>query len=186
MSSTQPQLASVQLESLVRDSRHAMEEARNLLTYNDEETLRSRPSPGSWSALECVVHLNLSMEAMLPGIRQAVGAARQSSQATPVYKMDFTGRLLAWSLEPPALIKMKAPKTAQPLESAGPEPVLQQFEHLHNELIELLRAAAGKSIDQQRMKSPFANLHYNAYSAFRIIAAHDRRHLLQARKAAGR
>lgn len=185
MSTTQLQLGSDQLESLVRDARHAMEDARNLLTYNDEEVLRMRRSPASWSPLECVVHLNLSMQAMLPGIREAVDAAPQSSQAKPVYKMDFSGRLLAWSLEPPVLIKLKAPQTAQPLEPAGPEPALQQFERLHDELVELLRAAAGKAIDQAKMKSPFANVHYNAYSAFRIIAAHDRRHLWQARNALG-
>jgi hypothetical protein len=81
---------------------------------------------------------------------------------------------------------MTAPKLAQPLESEGSEPVLQEFERLHNELIDLLQASAGKAIDQQKMKSPFANMHYNAYSAFRIIAAHDRRHLWQAQKAVGR
>jgi len=29
-------------------------------------------------------------------------------------------------------------------------------------------------------------MHYNAYSAFRIISAHDRRHLWQARKSLAR
>ena len=48
--------------------------------------------------------------------------------------------------------------------------------------LELVHRSAGKQIDQQKMKSPFANMHYNVYSAFRIIAAHDRRHLWQARK----
>jgi DinB superfamily len=186
MSSTQTQLISSQLETCVHDFRHAMNEARNLLTYTNEEALRKRRSPSSWSALECVVHLNLATQAMLPGIRQAVEAAPQSSADKPTYKMDLAGRLLAWSLEPPVFIKMKAPESAQPLECAGPEPVLQEFEELHAQLIELLHASAGKAIDQQKMKSPFANMHYNAYSAFRIIAAHDRRHLWQAHKALGR
>src|ERR1700741_2286841 len=186
MSSTQMQLVSSQLETCVHDFRHAMNEARNLLTYTDEETLHKRRSPSGWSALECVVHLNLATQAMLPGIRQAVEAAPQSSADKPTYKMDLAGRLLAWSLEPPVFIKMKAPVSAQPLECSGPEPVLQEFDELHAQLIELLHASAGKAIDQQKMKSPFANLHYNAYSAFRIIAAHARRHLWQAHKALGR
>jgi len=120
---------------------------------------------------------------MLPGIREAVEAAPASSSARPTFKMDLPGRLLAWSLEPPVLIKLKAPKLAEPLECSGPEPALQEFEQLHNELIQLVHASAGKQIDRQKMKSPFANMHYNAYAAFRIIAAHDRRHLWQARKA---
>lgn len=186
MSTAQPQLASDQLASLVKDARHAIEEARNLLTYNHEEVLQKRTSPGSWSPLECVVHLNLSLQAMLPGIRHAVETAPESAKAKPDYKMDFAGRLLAWSLEPPVLFKMKAPKTALPLEAAAPESVLREFNLQHEELVELLHASASKAIDQVKMKSPFANIHYSVYSAFRIIAAHDRRHLWQARKSLSR
>jgi hypothetical protein len=180
---TEPQTLPPPLETCAHDFHHSMEEARNLLTYSNEEALRKRPSPSGWSALECVVHLNLVTQAMLPGIRQAVDAAPQCNAAQHSYKMDLAGRLLAWSLEPPPLLKLKAPKAAQPLEAGEPESVLQEFEQQHSELIRLLRDSAGKSIDQQKMKSPFANMHYSAYSAFRIITAHDRRHLWQARKA---
>src|SRR5262249_5308879 len=134
----------------------------------------------------CVVHLNRATQAMLPGIRQAVDAAPPCAGATRTFKMDLPGRLLAWSLELPALIKLKAPKLAEPLEAAGPQPVLEECDHQHSKLIQLLHASAGKAIDRQKMKSPFANMHYSAYSAFRIIAAHDRRHLWQAHKAFGR
>ena len=171
-----------QLETCACDFRHAREEARNLLTYADEEAVNQRRSASSWSALECVTHLNLATQAMLPGIREAVEAAPASATAAQTFKMDLPGRLLAWSLEPPVLIKLQAPKLAQPLESRGLEPVLEEFEQLHDQLIDLVHASAGKQIDQQKMKSPFANMHYNVYSAFRIIAAHDRRHLWQARK----
>jgi DinB superfamily len=182
MSTIQAQLVSDPRETCSRDFFHSMEDARNLLTYSSEEALRKRPSASAWSALECVVHLNLATQAMLPGIREAVHAAPVKPGAGLTLRMDLPGRLLAWSLEPPALIKLKAPKLAQPFDSAEPEAVLQEFEQQHNDLIQLLHASAGKAIDQQKMKSPFANMHYNAYSAFRIIAAHDRRHLWQARK----
>src|SRR5262245_37623062 len=156
---TETQAMPPQLETCAHDFRHASEDARNLLTYSDEEALTKRRSPSSWSALECIVHLNLATQAMLPGIREAVGAAPASSAATPTFKMDLPGRLLAWSLAPPVLIKLKAPKLAEPLECSGPEPALQEFEQLHEELIQLLHASAAKRIDQQKMKSPFANMH---------------------------
>src|SRR5262245_31704868 len=119
MSSTQVQLVRDQLQTLARDFRHSADEARNLLTYNGEEALKRRPSPANWSALECVVHLNLATRAMLPGIRQAVEAAPQNSQPRSPYKMDLVGRLLAWSLEPPVLVKLKAPKVAQPIDASN-------------------------------------------------------------------
>jgi len=179
---TETQVLPPQLETCAQDFRQASENARSLLTSTDEDVLSRRRSPANWSALECVVHLNLATQAMLPGIREAIEAAPASQRATPIFKMDLPGRLLAWSLEPPVLIKLKAPKLAEPFDSSGPEPVLQEFAQLHDELIGLVQASAGKQIDQQKMKSPFANMHYNVYSAFRIIAAHDRRHLWQARR----
>lgn len=174
-----------QLETCAHDFRHASQEVRNLLTYTDPEVLRTRPSKANWSALECMLHLNLSNQAMLPGIRLAVETAPAASDERTIYKMDLSGRFLAWSLEPPAFIKFKTSKIAIPADTARveTEPVLEEFERLHQQLIELLHASAGKAIDQQKMQSPFANMHYNAYSAFRIICAHDRRHLWQARKA---
>src|SRR5579863_5835796 len=174
-----------QLETCAHDLRHASEDVRNLLTYSDPELLRKRPSKDNWSALECVLHLNLSNQAMLPGIRLAVENAPEARDAASAYKMDMAGRLLAWSLEPPAFIKFKTSKLAEPADIASveTEPTLLEFERLHQQLLELLHASAGKAIDQQKMQSPFANMHYNTYSAFRIICAHDRRHLWQARKA---
>src|SRR5262245_13403737 len=128
MSTTQAQLVSDPLEICSRDFFHAMDDARNLLTYESDEALHSAPSSSAWSALECVVHLNLATQAMLPGIREAVEAAPAKSAAGQTLKMDLPGRLLAWSLEPPALIKLKAPKLAQPFESDRPEAVLREFE----------------------------------------------------------
>ena len=145
MSSTHAQLVSGPLDVCARDFRHSMEEARNLLTYSNEQAVRKRPSLSSWSALECVVHLNRATQAMLPGIRQAVDAAPPCTDATRNFKMDLPGRLLAWSLEPPALIKLKAPKLAEPL-AAGPEPVLEEFDHQHSELIQLLQPQPEKRL----------------------------------------
>src|SRR5215475_2484515 len=106
-----------QLEVCAHDFRHASEEARNLFTYNDESSLSQRRSAASWSPLECIAHLNLATQAMLPGIREAVQAAPAGPGTQQTFKMDLPGRLLAWSLEPPVLMKLKAPKLAEPLES---------------------------------------------------------------------
>jgi len=186
MSSTGSAALPPKLQQLASDFEQSMVQVRDLLTGTSEETLRKRPSAGRWSALECVAHLNLSNEAMLPGIRGAVEAARTVSGSRETFRMDFAGRLLAWSLEPPARIKLKASASATPVESGGPEEVLDTFARQHQELERLVRASAGRAISQARLKSPFANLHYNAYSAFRIVAAHDRRHLWQATRALGR
>src|SRR5690242_18757008 len=108
-SASSPSLNS-QLETLLQAFEQAKADARQLLTSSSEELLRRRPSPNSWSALECVGHLNLANKAMLTGIKQAISQTHElPKKSNPKYKMDLIGRLMAWSLEPPARIKLKAP-----------------------------------------------------------------------------
>src|SRR5215470_12119382 len=169
-----------ELQRLANDFQRSVAEVRDLMAGAGEEHLRRPPAGGGWSALECVAHLNLSNQAMLPGIRGALQVAAPLSEPRAP-RMDLAGRLLAWSLEPPARFRFKAPATAKPVESGGPQEVLEVFVGQHQELERLVEGAAGRAISKVRLKSPFANLHYNAYSALRIVAAHDRRHLWQAR-----
>jgi hypothetical protein len=171
-----------QLEMCASQFRHACEDARTLLTYYEPELLSRRPVAARWSPIECVAHLNLANQAMLPGIQNAVDAAAPSDRPGQPYRLDFVGRLLAWTLEPPPLLKLKAPTIAEPVQTGDPEHVLSEFEQLHAQLLDLLHKSAGRAIDLQKMKSPFANVQYNGYAAFRIVSAHDRRHLWQARK----
>jgi hypothetical protein len=49
----------------------------------------------------------------------------------------------------------------------------------------LLAEANGLAIDRLRIASPFARqIRYSVYSAFRLIAVHQRRHLWQAEQVA--
>jgi len=173
-----------QLEALVQAFEQAKADAHRLLTSSREELLKKRPAPNSWSALECVAHLNLANDAMLSGMKQVIAQAHEFPK-TPnrTYKMDLLGRLMAWSFEP-GRIKLKAPAAiAKPVAHGNAQEDLAEFELRQNEAVDLIRSAAGLAIDRCKMKSPFANVRYSAYSAFAIMAAHNRRHLLQARNA---
>lgn len=171
------------LEQCARSFQQAVRDVRNLTGSAAEDRLNERPGRDRWSCLECIVHLNLTNAAMLPGIEKAIENAPDSEEGRATYRMDLAGRLLAWSLEPPARIKMKTSPMAQPAEGADWHEVMARFDEQHSRLIDLLGKAAGKDISKQKIESPFANLQYNAFSAFRIIAAHDRRHIAQARGA---
>jgi hypothetical protein len=59
----------------------------------------------------------------------------------------------------------------------------RKFDGYQRRLVELLAEANGLALSKLK-KSPFnANVRYSVYSAFRIIAAHERRHLWQAEQA---
>ena len=180
------QAPSAQLEKCARELHLAVEDAGELLVNSNEEDLKRRPSPAKWSALECITHLNIVNAAMLPGMRQAAERAPQIPKGKKRYRMDLQGWLFAWAFEPRPFIKMKTSRAATPVDCKGSQEMLAEFERTHQELISLLRASDRKEIDREKIRFPFdETVKYTVYSAFRIIAAHDRRHLLQARRALG-
>ena len=172
---------SPQLERLVEAFEQAKADARRLLTGSAEERLRQRPAENSWSALECIGHLNLGNDMMLAEVRKAIAQAPKASKQT--YKMDLIGKLMVWSFKP-GRMKLKAPAAiAKPIPHGSAPEALSEFDRHQDEAIELIRDSEGLAIDRCKMKSPFANVRYSAYSAFGIIAAHNRRHLWQAKNA---
>ena len=172
---------SPQLEQLVEAFEQAKADARRLLTSSAEEQLRQRPSPDSWSALECIGHLNLGNDMMLAEVRKALAQAPKASKQA--YKMDLIGKLMVWSFKP-GRIKLKAPAAiAKPIPHGCAQEALSEFYRHQDEAINLIRSSEGLAIDRCKMKSPFAKVRYSAYSAFEIIAAHNVRHLWQAMNA---
>lgn len=94
------------------------------------------------------------------------------------------GRLvwLAWWLEPPSRLRLPTPKPFAPVECDAAR-VLPDFVALNRALAELAVAADELRIDEVQIRSPFAaNVEYSAYTAFRVISAHNRLHLWQARR----
>ena len=60
-----------------------------------------RPAPDRWSVAECVAHLNLSSEVMLPRLHAALAAARGLPPiGTKRYSGTLLGRLLRMMLGP--------------------------------------------------------------------------------------
>jgi hypothetical protein len=173
-----------QLDVLARELGHASARAREIVARVSDEGFHRRPGTG-WSAAECIAHLNLSNEAMLPlidgGLREAAARSRPTS---PSYRRDLTGWLLSWYLEPPYRRGVKTPAQFEPASTGSKEEILAEFLRLQDELVDRLRIAAGLDLNRVRIVSPFnARARYNLYSAFRVITAHERRHLYQAETA---
>ena len=146
----------------------------------------ARPQPVAWSAIDCIVHLALTSESFLPGWNAGLAKARELTvQPDRPYQRDWIGRLLAWSLEPPARMKMKATAALPPAGSQDAESALAGFLEMQRQWLALLDGAERLALDQVRVVSPFATrVRYNLWSSFLIAAAHQRRHLWQAEQAA--
>lgn len=163
----------------------ATEQARRLIETTDGRLFTVRPNPGSWSASECIAHLNLSTELFLPVLGPSIddGHKRKLVPAKPP-KMDLLGRILRWFLEPPIRQRVKTSAPFVPKSIRAKAESFAEFAALQNRLIDLARAAHDVDLTKLRIVSPFdKRVKYNLYSAFRIVAAHQRRHLWQAEQA---
>lgn len=150
----------------------------------DESGWSRRPSPGSWSIDECVGHLVLTNERYIPVLVEAIDAAPVMSDPPPPLRQDLAGRALRWMMEPPVRFKLPTSPVFQPPSSAGRPATLARFESVQARLTDLIREMDGLDVSRVRITSPFNNkLRYSAYSALRIIVAHERRHLWQAERA---
>ena len=175
-----PPLAEVRLEL-----REATEEVRRLVDSTGRSTWDQPPGPKRWSVAECLVHLNLTSEAYLPLLQHAITRGReQRQQSDGTYRYDFTGLLLRWFIEPPVRIGVKTKPPFVPTGPAVKEKVQAEFVAFEEQLEAQLAEANGLDLTALKVLSPFsARIRYNVFSAFKILAAHQRRHLWQARRA---
>jgi hypothetical protein len=163
----------------------ATERARTLVDNTPARLFTVRPSVTQWSAAECVAHLSISTEMFLPALRRAVDDARKRglpSNGDP--KMDFLGSILRWFLEPPVRARTKTTPAFVPKSTRAKGEALAEFTTMQNQLTEVVRSSRDLAIARVKLISPFdRRVKYNIYSAFLIIAAHQRRHLWQAEQA---
>lgn len=145
-----------------------------------------RPAGGGWSAGECIVHLNATTRAFLPVLADAVERAREHPPAGPRrLRRDPLGWLLCRMLEPPARLKTRTAAPFVPAAAGEPAAEVAEWRRLQDELAALAESAAGLALDRVKVVSPFdPRARYSAYSALRILTAHQRRHLWQAERAA--
>lgn len=79
-----------------------------------------------------------------------------------------------------AAVRDRVPRLAPFVPSAlgSMDAILREFDASQDDLTALLGRAAGVALDRVKIVSPFdGRVRYNAWSALRILAAHQRRHL---------
>jgi hypothetical protein len=142
-----------------------------------------RPDDGrAWSVALCLDHLiranRAYMDAMRPSLDRALreGWTRRGPIAS-----NIVGRWFVRTMEPPVRSRMRAPRAIVPSATGSREEILLRFHDVHRELVDLVDACAGVDVNRATFASPFLRLaHVRLGTAFRILAAHDRRHLWQA------
>jgi hypothetical protein len=177
-----PQLRTIE-EELVQGS----EGIRMLAEELSPEQWNACPQGGGWSPAECVRHLNLTSEAMVPPIRDAIDRARSLGGGAPArFRRGFLGWLLWSGSRPGKGIRVRTSPAFVPEPGAiDVAALLAESDRWQREQLELVRAADGLPLHRVRIASPFGpRIHYSAFAALSILSVHQLRHLDQARRAA--
>lgn len=165
-----------------------------------------RPDRKAWSLGECLDHLVRADLRYLDVIDRSIeqGWAAGRTGGGP-FEPGILGRLLIHGVDPPARMRIPAPRSIQPRRpkdaGGGPGPAghagspedtaavgqsklpLHRFLELRGDLTERLWAADGLDLKRVQVTSPFVPLvHIALDTAFRVITGHERRHLWQAQR----
>lgn len=170
------------LEAIEKELNQATARAWALVSSTDGRLFTVRPTPGSWSAAECLSHLSISSQSFLEPLRNAIDSARAKGlTARKPPRMDLLGRVLRWFLEPPIRQRVKTAAPFVPKSVRAKAEAFGEFASLQSKLTDLLHETRGLDLNRMKIVSPFdRRIRYNVYSAFRILVAHERRHLWQA------
>jgi hypothetical protein len=169
--------AEAELSAIARD-------AQSVFGLLDGRQLNWRPGTASWSVAQCFDHLLTANRAMFEAIDAAMDRSRPPAmwQRLPVLPRVF-GWLLITTQTPEAKRKFTAPSKAQPASSAIDSRIIERFVAHQHDAATRLRSLDGHDAARIIMVSPFASfITYSLLDGWRLIVAHERRHVEQARR----
>ncbi len=154
-----------------------------LLQSLDDASLNRSPADGGWSVGECLDHLLRSGRLYLRPLQAAIarGTAR-GIRGTPPFGRGVVGDWFVRLMEPPARRHFRAPRKLRPTRHHTVGALRADFAMLQADLAATAHAADGLDLGRLAIWSPAVPLlRLNLAAAFAAIAAHERRHLDQAR-----
>ncbi len=178
----------IQTEALLVDltnrTKQLIQEAE-LFKEKSEEVLNYKKDPASWSALECLEHLNLYGRFYLPEIKKRIQEGKGKSD--PVFNSGWLGNYFANSMLPKdlstgsGLKKMKTFKNMNPINSQLDKQVIDEFLNQQKELLQLLEESRRISLNKTRTAISISKLiKLKLGDTFRFVIYHNQRHMAQA------
>lgn len=170
---------SVLLNDLKSRTEFCIKEARKLLKVK-ESRLNDRPNPETWSAAQCLDHLNQYGDFYLPEITKAI----KDSDTTPntYFGPGFIGNMFAKAMLPrPATTKMQAPADKIPSKADLNHEVINTFIDQQKEYLEILKDAESVNLNKIKIKVTISKwVKLKLGDALRVTIFHNQRHVQQA------
>jgi hypothetical protein len=167
-----------QLDGVLNQVENITREAKKLVAGRSQSHLTRSLESTSWSVAQCLDHLAQTANAFVPAILSAIARAPRLTTNRALRTGALT-RLFIRNLEPPYRLRFKVLAPLLPRQHDF-NCAWGAFEESQARLAKTIRSASGLAVDQVRVESPvYARFSYNVYGAFRMLTAHERRHLWQ-------
>ena len=172
-----PDLASLQSQfAAIR------EDAAQLVLDLMDEQFNRPPAPRRWSIAQCIAHLNLVDGKDLDLITGAIEDARAHGiTGSGAFRYGVLSSYFIKMMEPKTKMKAKAPKPYGPPPRAELDATMAEFWRVQTRIAQLVVSANGVDLSRVKVSSPVsAWIKFSLGQRFRLLAAHDRRHIHQA------
>jgi hypothetical protein len=176
-----------EIEDLRRQFEQIAREGIELVAALSDEQFAWRPAPGAWSIADCFDHLNVTARRYLPALDDSIADAIQRGlYGQGPYRSSWFGRLMVFNAEPPVRLRLRSPASFRPpADTRRREHIVAAFRAYQVQFIDRLRQANGLHLGRARVRSPVSSwLTLQLGCGFALMAAHERRHLWQARQIA--
>lgn len=174
------------LGDLQRDVNNLLAAADRYLAPQPHDILLQQPAPGSWSAIQCLEHLNGYGRYYLPAIDESFRKFLAQNRPVPEnFRSGWLGHYFTQSMAPKAdgglKMKMQSPRNHRPSPTLDAAQIMEEFQAQQEWMLSLLQAAKRVDIGGIRIPTTLSKLvALKAGDTFRFLIAHAQRHMLQA------
>jgi hypothetical protein len=170
----------------------ASADAERLAGGLSEAQGRWRHRPGAWSVAECLSHLAVLNRTYLDDLARVIAQARvDGRRARGPQRLSWFGRTFTAAMGPVTGTglgrKLPAPAAYAPPSDVGLAAALADFRTVQAGMLARVRSAEGLDLGRILIRSPaWPLLRFSLLTGFAALAAHERRHLAQARRVTAR
>jgi hypothetical protein len=142
--------------------------------------LKWRPDPASWSIVECLDHLNLTIGLYLPKIDKAIQKGIRPNGNHPASTTDQCELDAVRMAEPTAGIPQAAPAALQPAAAVDLDWLVDRFHLMRDRYADAVRRTMSLDLAHVPVVQPLHPFLRTLGGTLAFLAAHERRHIRQA------
>ncbi len=177
-----------ELSQLIDELNAVATDSRSSFGQLTTQQLNWKPSPDEWSVAQCLDHLIVSNDQFVPLINRVKrGEYKPSLKERVPLLPRFFGPLVLRAVRPQGQRKFKATKPFQPATSEIGGDIVSRFGTQQKQIAEQMKSTDNLDLQKIIVTSPIASfVVYSLFDAYRIIVAHDQRHVAQAKRVMAR